>query len=110
RGLVVGFGVDPERFHKLAGANAQAFSGLLQVGNQLWLVAIREAESPRGKRILELTVLVTPELLEGIAPDLGPIDVTLAQTVEGESTKTAVGIGGKFYRAIGRVMTRKRVL
>ena len=109
-GLVVGFGVDPERFHKLAGANAQAFSGLLQVGNQLWLVAIREAESPRGKQIFELTVPVTPELLEDVAPDLGPIDVTLAQTVEGESTKTAVKIDKKFYRAIRRVMTQKRVL
>jgi phosphoserine phosphatase RsbU/P len=109
-GLVVKFGVDPERFYAVAGANAKAFSGLLQISDQLWLVAMREAESPRGKQIIELSVPVKHELLEQIAPDLGPIDLTLAQTVEGDSTRTAVGIGNKFYRAVGRVMTRGRVV
>ena len=109
-GLVVGFGVEPERFHKVAGPGEESFSGLLQVGNQLWLVAIREADSPRGKRIFELTVPVTPPLLEDVAPDLGPIDVTLAETVEGGTARTGVKIGNNFYRAIGRVMTRKREL
>ena len=109
-GLVVKFGVEPERFYAVAGENAKAFSGLLQRGNQLWLVALRVAESPRGTQIIELSVPVTPELLEQIAPDLGPIDLTLAQTVEGDSTRTAVGIGSKFYRAVARVITPNRVV
>lgn len=109
-GLVVSFGVDPERFHKVAGANAKAFSGLLQVGNQLRLVGMRETDSPRGKQVIELSAPVAPELLTGIATDLGPIDVTLAQTVEGESARSAVGIGTKYYRAIGHVVTKERLL
>src|SRR5580704_13818678 len=109
-GLVVKFGVEPERFYAVAGDNAKAFSGLLQRGNQLWLVALRVAESPRGTQIIELSVPVTPELLEQIAPDLGPIDLTLAQTVEGDSTRTAVGIGSKFYRAVARVITPNLVV
>jgi phosphoserine phosphatase RsbU/P len=109
-GLRVNFAVNPEFFRGVAGPGVRSFSGLIQAGNQLRLVAMKEAESPRGKRFIELSVPVTAEFLEGVAPDLGPIDVTLAQTVEADSVRTAVRIGGKDYRAIGRVMTRKREL
>jgi len=109
-GLVVTFGIDPLQFREFAGAEATQFVGILQRGKQLNLVAIREADSPRGKRVIELTVPVTTELLEKVAPDLGPIDLTLAQTVEDDSGKTAVSIGGKNYRRIGGVKTEKRAL
>jgi sigma-B regulation protein RsbU (phosphoserine phosphatase) len=109
-GLVVNFAVDPEYFRQVAGPEARSFTGLVQRETQLNLVGMREADSPRGKRFIELSVPVTTEFLEGLAPDLGPIDVTLAQTVEGDSGRTAVHIGGKDYRAIGRVVTRKRAL
>jgi phosphoserine phosphatase RsbU/P len=109
-GLAVNFHLDPDYFLEIAGPNGKSFSGLVQSGNLLRLVAMREFESPRGRQVIELSVPVTAEFLEGVAADLGPIDVTLAQRVEGEPTRTAVRIGGKDYRAIGRVMTRKRVL
>ncbi|HYA63943.1 MAG TPA: SpoIIE family protein phosphatase [Candidatus Sulfotelmatobacter sp.] len=109
-GLIVNFSASPEFFRELAGAGARSFTGLIQRGSQLHLVGMREAESPRGRRFIELSVPVTPEFLEVVAPDLGPIDVTLAQTVEGDSARTSVRIGGKDYRAIGRVVTKKRAL
>jgi sigma-B regulation protein RsbU (phosphoserine phosphatase) len=109
-GLVVNFAADPEYFRQVAGPGARSFTGLVQRGTQLHLVGMREADSPRGKRFIELSVPVTSEFLEGLAPELGPIDVTLAQTVEGDSARTAVHIGGKDYRAIGRVVTKKRAL
>ena len=43
-------------------------------------------------------------------PDLGPLNVTLSQRVEGDSNRTAVKIGENNYRAIARITTRKRVL
>ncbi|MGO8717776.1 MAG: PP2C family protein-serine/threonine phosphatase [Acidobacteriaceae bacterium] len=109
-GLAVNFAVDPEYFREVAGPGARSFTGLVQQGTQLHLAGMREADSPRGRRFIELSVLVTSEFLEGLAPDLGPIDVTLAQTVEGDSARTAVRIGGKSYRAVGRVVTKKRAL
>ena len=109
-GLVVNFGVDPREFREIAGTGARSFSGLIQRGAQLLLVGMREADSPRGRRVIELTVPVTSEFLEGVAPDLGPIDITLAQTVEGDSGKTAVSIGEKRYRAIARMATKHRPL
>jgi sigma-B regulation protein RsbU (phosphoserine phosphatase) len=109
-GLIVGFGADPDFFREAAGPGARSFTGLVQDGNQLRLLGMRETDSPRGRRYLELSVPVTAEFLEGLAPDLGPVDVTLAQTVEEGSARTAVHIGKNDYRAIARIVTRKRTL
>jgi phosphoserine phosphatase RsbU/P len=109
-GLVVDFTVDPRTFREVAGPGARSFIGMIQRGTELNLVAMREADSPRGSRIVELTVPVTSEFLEGVAPDLGPIDITLAETVAGDSARTAVRISGKDYRAVGRIITKRRPL
>jgi sigma-B regulation protein RsbU (phosphoserine phosphatase) len=109
-GLVISFDLDPNYFRELAGPGRDSFTGLVQRGTELHLVGMREVGSPRGKRYIELTVPVTENFLEGLAPDLGPIDVTLAETVEGDSGRTAVRIGGKDYRRIGQIKTKKRAL
>jgi len=108
-GLVVKFGIDPQQFREFAGADATQFVGILQRGKQLHLVAIREADSPRGKRVIELTVPVTAELLEIVAPDLGPIGLTLAEKVDQQSNKS-VRIGTKDYHLVPGVQTARRVL
>jgi phosphoserine phosphatase RsbU/P len=105
--LIMDFAMSPEHFRDVAGPNAHAFAGLLQVGNQLSLTAMREVDSPRGKKYVGLSVPVTTEFLEGIAPDLGPIEVTLAQRVD---ERTPVEIDRKYYKGIGRVASHKRVL
>jgi phosphoserine phosphatase RsbU/P len=109
-GLVVSFYEDAGFFHALAGEGARSFTGLVQSGPQLNLVGMREAISPRGLRVIELSVPVTSEFLERVAPDLGPIDITLAETVEDGSAANAVQILGKEYRRIGRVKSEKRTL
>jgi phosphoserine phosphatase RsbU/P len=109
-GLIVKFGIDPQQFKDIAGNGARAYTGILQRGTQLHLVSMRESDSPRGWRVIELTVPVTSDFLEGVAPDLGPIDITVAQTVENDSTGRSVHIGSKDYRAVDRIMTKRRVL
>lgn len=108
--LTVNFHVEPNYFHRVAGQKAHSFAGLLQSEKGLWLVSMEETDTPRGKRVIELSVPVKPELLEGLAPDLGPIDVTLSQRVEGDSAKSAVRIGSNDYKAVARVMTQKRAV
>jgi phosphoserine phosphatase RsbU/P len=108
--LRVDFAVDEGYFRAVAGKGAHSFSGPVQVGNQLRLVSMGEVDSPRGVRFIELSVPVTPEFLERLVPDLGPIDITLWERVEGESAETAVPINSNRYHAIRRVMTRKRSL
>jgi sigma-B regulation protein RsbU (phosphoserine phosphatase) len=69
-------------------------------------------DSPRGVQFIELSVPVTAEFLEGLAPDLGPVSFTLWSTVGPDQAEKAVPIGdlGKRYRAIARVRTQKRTL
>ncbi len=84
-GLKVEFHADPKRLARVAGPNAKEFTGILQSGGQTHLIAMREVESPRGKNLVELSLRVTPEFLETLAPDLGPIQVTALQRAEGEN-------------------------
>ncbi|HVM76012.1 MAG TPA: SpoIIE family protein phosphatase [Candidatus Saccharimonadales bacterium] len=109
-GLMVSFGGDIDRFQKLAGEKSRSFTGLVQSGAQLRLASLRLVSSPRGDRVIELTVPVTPGFLDRVAPDLGPIDITLAETVQSNSGQSAVEISGKEYRRVGSVRTDSRVL
>ncbi|HWY07135.1 MAG TPA: SpoIIE family protein phosphatase [Candidatus Acidoferrales bacterium] len=107
----VNFEVKPKFFQQVAGGpTARSFSGLIQTGNQLRLVGMKELESAGEKRIVEVSAPFTWEILENVAPDLGPIDITLAQTVEGNSAVKSVLIGKKHYMAVNHILTRKREL
>jgi sigma-B regulation protein RsbU (phosphoserine phosphatase) len=106
----VNFEVKPKFFRDVAGRAGHSFSGLIQSGNQLWLVGMREFESSHGKQIVEVSLPFDGELLENVAPDLGPIDITLAQTVEDNTGKNSVRIGTKDYRRVGHFATSRREL
>jgi sigma-B regulation protein RsbU (phosphoserine phosphatase) len=106
----VNFEVKPAFFQLVAGPAARSFSGLIQNGNQLRLVGMKELESAGSKRIVEVSAPFTWEILENVAPDLGPIDITLAETVQGNSAVKSVRIGTKDYMAVNHILTRKREL
>jgi phosphoserine phosphatase RsbU/P len=106
----VNFEVDPEFFKSVAGPAARSFSGLMQNGNQLRFVGMKKLESAGEKRIVEVSAPLNTEILESVAPDLGPIDITLAQTVESDSAGKSVRIGTKDYMAVGHILTHKREL
>ena len=106
----VNFEVKPGFFRKVAGPEARSFSGLIQNGDQLRLVAMKELESAGEKRIVEVSAPFKTEILENMAPDLGPIDIRLVQTVERGSSEKSVRIGTKDYTKVGSIKTEKREL
>ena len=108
--LHVNLEVKPKFFRDVAGQATRSFSGLIQNGDQLRLVGMRELENSQGKQIVEVSVPFDGELLENVAPDLGPIDVTLAQTVEPDSALRSVHIGEKDYMKVNSIKTEKRKL
>ena len=105
----VDFEVKPEFLQKIAGPSGHAFAGMIQTGNQLRLVGVREMEAPGGTQIVEVSAPFTAEVLEGVAPDLGPVDITLAQTVEAGSSANAVRIGNRDYHAVGRIANNREL-
>jgi sigma-B regulation protein RsbU (phosphoserine phosphatase) len=115
-GLAVNFHVDPAFFAKIKNPKnprSRSFAGMVQSGNELRLVGIHEVDTPRGVRVVELSVPVEPELLEKLPASFGLIDVTLWQRVESDrDLQKAVRIGKKDYLPVpfGRKKTRDRVL
>ena len=109
-GLKVEFHADPKRLTRIAGPSAKEFTGILQTFGQTHLIAMREVQSSRGKNIVELSLPVTPEFLETIAPDLGPIQVTGLQRADGEDSLNAIQLGNIRYKFLNRIATRKRAL
>jgi len=109
-GLKIEFHADPRRLARVAGANAKEFTGILQSNGQTHLIAMREVESSRGKTLVELSLRITPEFLETVAPDLGPIQVTALQRADGENSVNVVRLGNVSYRFQNRISTRHRAL
>jgi len=109
-GLKIEFHADPKRLARVAGPGAKEFTGILQSNGQTHLIAMRELESPRGKSLVELSVRVTPEFLETVAPDLGPIQVTALQRADGGDSSNAVQLGNVRYRFLNKISTRHRTL
>jgi sigma-B regulation protein RsbU (phosphoserine phosphatase) len=108
--LIVNFDVKPEFLHQAAGPSARSFAGMIQSGNQLRLSGIWEMEGPGEKQIVEVSCPFTSDVLEGVAPDVGPIKIKLLQTVETGSSKNAVRIGTRDYTIISSIDTTKREL
>ena len=111
-GLTVNFHVDPAYFKKIRNPQSRSFAGMVQTGNELRLVGIHEADTPRGVRVVELSVPVKAPFLEKLPESFGQVDVTLWQRVESDRDSKAVRIGNKDYVPVpfGRVKTRDRVL
>jgi serine phosphatase RsbU (regulator of sigma subunit) len=111
-GLTVNFHVDPAYFEKIRNPPSRSFAGMVQTGNELRLVGIHEVDTPRGVRLVELSVPVKTPLLEKLPASFGQVDVTLWRRVESDRDSKAVRIGTKAYVPVpfGRVKTRDRVL
>src|SRR5258708_26981486 len=71
---------------------------------------MKEIERTGEKRIVEVSTPFKAEILENVAPDLGPIDIRLVQTVERGSSEKSVRIGTKDYTKVGSIKTEKREL
>jgi len=82
-GLKIEFSNDTTLLHKVSGAANNSFAGLVEEGDRLYLMSLREIPEQKGVRVVTLRVLVTPDFLALIAPDLGAIQLNLTRRFEG---------------------------
>src|SRR5262245_6562923 len=97
-GLKIDFHADPKRLERIAGPGVKEFTGAVQTGGVLHLISMREVESPRGRNVIELSLRVTADFLETVAPDLGPIHITALQKAGGGDLNNTVPLAGTRYR------------
>lgn len=91
-GLTISFSNDTHLLELVSDTNA--FAGLLQEDEKLWLTSIRAMpEAKGGPRVVTLRVPITPEFLRRIAPDLGAIQLSPMERY------TPGGSGGVIYRS-----------
>ncbi len=109
-GLKVEFHADPRRLQRIAGSNTKEFTGIVQSNGQTHLIAMREVDSPRGRNLVELSLRVTPEFLETVAPGLGPIQFTALQRADGDDSTNTIQLGNVRYRFLNRIATHHRTL
>ncbi len=109
-GLKVEFHADPRRLQRIAGPNTKEFTGIVQSNGQTHLIAMREVDSPRGRNLVELSLRVTPEFLETVAPGLGPIQFTALQRADGDDSTNTIQLGNVRYRFLNRIATHHRTL
>jgi sigma-B regulation protein RsbU (phosphoserine phosphatase) len=109
-GLQIAFDTSRDLLDRIA-KDSPGFSGIVQQQDRLFLVALRAAQTPSGPRVVSLKLPVSSAFLEKVAPDLGPIQLTLVEPVEAGSRRGIVYQSGSLnYSPAGRIGSRQRSL
>jgi sigma-B regulation protein RsbU (phosphoserine phosphatase) len=110
-GLSIAFSNDASLLRKVAGPGALSFAGIVQESERLSLMSIRAMPEHGLLRLVTLRVPVTPELLSGIAPDLGAIQLSLTEKyVPGAREGIIYPTANGQYVTAGRIVARNRTL
>ena len=98
--------------HLLQTRNGGRFSGLAENEGKLWFAAAEKRDSSSGAFTLAISAPVTPELLDGFASELGPIEVVLWRpaTADDPTGGLRYTSGEHSYVAGQRILSRKRIL
>jgi sigma-B regulation protein RsbU (phosphoserine phosphatase) len=93
-----------------AGVSAQKnFSGLVLRRDVLNLRAVVVRTTPSGPLFVSASVPVTPEFIETLAPEVGPIQVDVLRPKGGSTTQeVSVVINRQAYSRVQRIATRQR--
>src|SRR5580658_1798206 len=110
-GLGIDFSDDPTLLGMVAGAGKNSFAGLVEEGDKLYLMSLREMPEPKGVRVVTLRLLVTPEFLALIAPDLGAIQLNLTRKFEGGTRQGILYTSGDTqYETTSPIPAQNRIL
>ncbi len=90
---------------------AAHFAGIVETEKSLWLRAVVE-RSARGSQVLvSVSVPVSPELLDSLTSELGPIQLTVMRpAATGETAQIGLELYGRRFVPMGRITSRHRVL
>src|SRR5580693_5912911 len=114
-GLTIDFSNDVSELQKLmeeAKTPGRAYySGLLQRQGTLSMVSMRLLGDTQNRRMVRLRVLITPELLATVAPDLGAIQLNLTEPYSGGKPSGVIyTTGGEHYQTARPIFAKNRAL
>ncbi len=94
---------------RFAGPDARRFVGIVREGSSVRLEAAVERAAPAGPLVIEVSAPLTPELLERLAPELGPVSLAILRPArEGETQEQPLNLNGRQFVTLGQISTRTR--
>lgn len=112
-GLKVDTGVGEELL-KASGApfDRNRFRGLVFSDGQLALRSVVARPTPAGRIVVSATVPITPEFIDTLAPELGPIQFNVLRPEAGNAAPAnfPILINAQHYAAIGQIGTLDRLV
>lgn len=108
-GLKIETGKGEDLLQRSEGASKTRYEGLVMSGGVLTVRAVVLRQTPGGRFVVMAVVPVTPELIETLAPELGPIrfDV-LRLNKSGSNQEVSVVIGQQGYIRTQQIATQQR--
>jgi sigma-B regulation protein RsbU (phosphoserine phosphatase) len=106
-GLKIETGKGEELLHANGASGGNRFRGLVFSDGQLALRAVVSRPTPAGRILVSAIAPVTPELIETLAPELGPIQFNVLRPESGESL-VPIAIGGQKLVSAQQIGTRGR--
>jgi sigma-B regulation protein RsbU (phosphoserine phosphatase) len=103
-GLKIESGIGEDLLRGRDGSAQKEFSGLVLSGDVLTMRAVVTRAVPSGHLVVSASVPVTPELIETLVPELGPIQFDILRPKKGAS----VVINRQAYARDLRISTRQR--
>lgn len=108
-GLKVETGVGEELLHANGASGRNRFRGLVFSDGQLALRAVVARPSPTGHIVVSAFVPITPELIETLAPELGPIQFSVLRPETGNrGPELPIVISTRRYAREQEIETRGR--
>jgi phosphoserine phosphatase RsbU/P len=108
-GLQVEIGIGEALLARTGSDEATGFKGIVLTGKQLALRAVAVRPVRGGKVVVSVSAPITPELLETLAPELGPIRFLILQPAEGNSVPgEIVTLNGQRLTVVERIVTEHR--
>lgn len=106
-GLKIETGVGENLLEQRGVYGGNRFRGLVFSDGQLALRAVVARPTPSGRILVSATVPVTPELINSLAPELGPIEFNVLRP-EGVNIKSAIPIviNAQRFQSVAQVSTR----
>lgn len=110
-GLKIEFSDNVGLLRSVGEPGKSSFAGLVEEGETLYLMSIREMKEAKGTRVVTLRVEVKPEFLASIAPDLGAIQMNLTRRFAGGTRQGVIySSGDADYETAKPIVARNRAL
>jgi phosphoserine phosphatase RsbU/P len=107
-GLKIETGTGAKLLRDAGGPSAKNFSGLVLRRDVLNLRAVVVRETPSGPLVVSASVPITPEFMETLVPELGPIQFEVLRPTKGNPEESSVVFNRQAYSRVQRIATLNR--